>query len=243
MGLSTLPTHTYRLLDWPTKVQELADQLKLDSFAVLGASGGGPYALACAKVLPENRLRRTGVLAGMGPVEFGYAGTSWQRYVSFQINRYLPSTWLHWIINRSFVRPAKDRDPRVFEAKVIDKVIDRVLPSSEKAYFNDPQIKQDFTDDWRQAFKQGAEGYVHDSKIIFSPWGFRLSDISGEVRLWYGTEDYFTPVGMGRYLASHMPNAKLTEVPGATHGTVCEGSVCQDGEKIFSELIGTAPVQ
>src|SRR5437016_721931 len=33
-----------RLLDWPRDVEELADALQLDRFAVVGVSGGGPYA-------------------------------------------------------------------------------------------------------------------------------------------------------------------------------------------------------
>ncbi len=35
-----------RLLDWPDDVIELADHLHIDHFAVVGVSGGGPYALA-----------------------------------------------------------------------------------------------------------------------------------------------------------------------------------------------------
>ena len=34
--------------DWPADVTALADALGLDRFGVLGVSGGGPYALACA---------------------------------------------------------------------------------------------------------------------------------------------------------------------------------------------------
>lgn len=33
-------------------------------FAVLGVSGGGPYALACARQLPRGFLSAVGVLAG-----------------------------------------------------------------------------------------------------------------------------------------------------------------------------------
>jgi pimeloyl-ACP methyl ester carboxylesterase len=47
MGLSD---HQPRraLVDWPDDVIEVAAALRLDRFAVLGISGGGPYAAVCA---------------------------------------------------------------------------------------------------------------------------------------------------------------------------------------------------
>src|SRR5512141_2581166 len=36
------------LLSYTDDVLQLADALKLDRFAVMGVSGGGPYAIACA---------------------------------------------------------------------------------------------------------------------------------------------------------------------------------------------------
>src|SRR3954451_22913661 len=52
-------------------VAQLADGVGLGRFSVMGASGGGPHALACAALLPD---RITGVvcLAGLAP----YTGTS-----------------------------------------------------------------------------------------------------------------------------------------------------------------------
>ena len=41
-----------RLSDWPQDVAVLADFLGVNEFAVLGWSGGGPYALACAQLMP-----------------------------------------------------------------------------------------------------------------------------------------------------------------------------------------------
>ncbi len=36
---------------------ELADQFELERFAIVGVSGGGPYALACAARIPERISR------------------------------------------------------------------------------------------------------------------------------------------------------------------------------------------
>src|SRR5690348_3299190 len=47
-------------------VECIADFFDIDRFAVVGRSGGGPHALACAALLPQ-RVTRTAVLAGFAP--------------------------------------------------------------------------------------------------------------------------------------------------------------------------------
>lgn len=50
-----------RIVDWPNDVLELASALELETFAVLGSSGGAPYATACAVRIPD-RVRVMGLL-------------------------------------------------------------------------------------------------------------------------------------------------------------------------------------
>jgi pimeloyl-ACP methyl ester carboxylesterase len=49
------------LLGWADDVMQIADQLGLETFGVMGASGGGPHALACAYAIPD-RLAFTAVM-------------------------------------------------------------------------------------------------------------------------------------------------------------------------------------
>jgi pimeloyl-ACP methyl ester carboxylesterase len=55
-------------------VAQVADALGLDRFAVMGASGGGPHALACAALLPD-RVTGAASIAGLAP--YGAAGIDW----------------------------------------------------------------------------------------------------------------------------------------------------------------------
>lgn len=55
------------MTEYPSMILSLADHLNLPSFSVLGASGGGPFALACAATLPSHRLNSVGLLASGGP--------------------------------------------------------------------------------------------------------------------------------------------------------------------------------
>jgi pimeloyl-ACP methyl ester carboxylesterase len=64
-GLSDLK-QARKLLDWPEDAAELADNLLMDRFAVLGISRGGPYAVCCAHQ-PTDRLSGAAIVSGMGP--------------------------------------------------------------------------------------------------------------------------------------------------------------------------------
>ncbi len=55
-----------RIMDWPKDVVALADHLKINRFSVLGYSGGGVYALACALAIPEHIIK-AGVASGTAP--------------------------------------------------------------------------------------------------------------------------------------------------------------------------------
>jgi pimeloyl-ACP methyl ester carboxylesterase len=60
------------LAGWPDDVVEAADALGIDRFAVLGYSGGGPYAAACAARIPE-RLTAVAIVSGLAPLCEGAA--------------------------------------------------------------------------------------------------------------------------------------------------------------------------
>ena len=52
--------------DWPADIAGLADSLRIDRFLLLGISGGGPYALAAAALLPD-RIDAVAVVSGAPP--------------------------------------------------------------------------------------------------------------------------------------------------------------------------------
>ena len=56
------------LTDWPADAAALTDALGVDRFPVLGASGGGPYAVACGVVLAD-RVTRVALVAPAAPAD------------------------------------------------------------------------------------------------------------------------------------------------------------------------------
>src|ERR1041384_820935 len=66
-GLSDFKTRR-TIPDWASDLSELADHLGLDHFTVLGISGGGPYAAACAARIPQ-RVSTAALVCSMAPLD------------------------------------------------------------------------------------------------------------------------------------------------------------------------------
>ena len=62
------PLPERRVVDWAADVATLADTLGIRRFRVLGLSGGGPYALACAATL-RDRVVRVSLVSALGPLD------------------------------------------------------------------------------------------------------------------------------------------------------------------------------
>ncbi|MCJ1308648.1 hypothetical protein MMC25_002301 [Agyrium rufum] len=90
-GLST-PDPKRRIVDWPKDVEAFASQLSLSHYAVMGVSGGGPYALACAALLPNKTLTAVGVVAGAPLWDRGILtrGVPWYARLNYLLGNYFP---------------------------------------------------------------------------------------------------------------------------------------------------------
>ncbi len=80
-----------------------------------------------------------------------------------------------------------------------------------------PEIIKIFSEATKEAHRNGLFGDVWEWQLYVKPWGFRLSDIQENIKLWYGLYDQMVPVKMGRYLAQELPNAHLIEVKDGGH--------------------------
>ena len=89
-GLSD-PKPDRTLLDWPDDVGELADQLGIDKFHVLGWSAGGPHALACGYKL-RDRVVAGAIASGLAPPQLPapYRGLSFGCRIVALIMRKIP---------------------------------------------------------------------------------------------------------------------------------------------------------
>ena len=182
-----------KILDWPDDVIELADALRIDRFAALGYSGGGPYAAACAFRIP-GRLTMTGIVCGMGPSD----APGMKDGISWTIPG-KPSMIRRFILMLTSMGVRKNPDQFLSRSKETLSELDRQL-------LDQPELAKVFVDGLQEALRSGIGGANQDAALYAHPWGFRLQDITAEVHLWHGGQDDNVPVSVGHYVADAIPD-------------------------------------
>jgi pimeloyl-ACP methyl ester carboxylesterase len=198
------------LTDWPNDVAEAADALGFAEFSVAGASGGGPYALACAWGLPD-RVTHVAVISGVGPYQVPgiTRGMRWQNRVGFRLGSRWPA--LAGALAKSIDRGISQRPERTIDA------LARAMSPSDAEIVRRPEVREVLIADITEAFRAGSRGAAWDIVLLGRPWGFALRDIEAEVHLWQGEADTLVPPAMGRYQASQIPRSHLSLFPGEGH--------------------------
>ena len=217
MGLSTFQPGR-KMLDWPRDISQLAKHLGTLQYRVMGESGGGPYALACAVVLPKSELLGVGVAMGMAPWNMGTKGMQLGQRILLNVMSWSPRI-TRTLLDSMAGKAARDPDPQVL-TDLLTKSLKDVKPS-DRVYFEDQDRLKGVVDSMRESYRQGAKGTAEDGRLITSHWGFELEDVTFEkIKMWYGTSDENTPIWMGRKMAKILPHAKLKEYEGKSHFTI-----------------------
>lgn len=193
-------------------VRVIADKLEIDNFGVVGRSGGGPHALACAAVLSE-RVHSAAILVGLAPSDA--KGLDWYDGMT-----------------KSNVEDFEraDNDTAGVEAAITglaDQVRDdpenllrHLLPElggTDLRIVGDVAIRRLLTETYAEALREGAAGWIDDVLALRRPWGFDLSAITAPVLLWHGEQDAFSPVTHAYWLAEQIQTAVIKVEKDAAH--------------------------
>ena len=198
-----------QLLDWPDDVVQLADALAITRFAILGVSGGGPHAAACAYKIPE-RLAAVAMVSSLRPLHGPHGAESMSRLAHLGLRLGRDAPLLLWPLVWLLSNPG--RDPAKFVRQGYES-----LPASDQAILDQPDFTAMLIEDSAESARHGVRAYWWDLVLLARPWGFRLSDITMPIHLWHGEEDSIIPVHMGHYLASALPNCQAHFLPGEGH--------------------------
>jgi pimeloyl-ACP methyl ester carboxylesterase len=199
------------LLTWSEDVACLADALNIDTFGVIGVSGGAPCALSCAYTMPQ-RITSIGIVCGLGPLY--HTGLSqdmrWLVAAGFNLARQFP-----WVLK--FVPGL----PALVLAKtapgIMLEIIAMVHGGADRQVLKMPNVREKLILNIKEAFRQGTRGAIQDMQLYSRDWGFLLRDISGHVDIWHGDADDIVPVSHGQYLHQHLPDSTFTVLPGQAH--------------------------
>ena len=193
-------------------VAAIADKMGINRFAVVGRSGGGPHALACAAVMPE-RVCSTAVLVSLAPADA--VGLDWYRGMNQQnVQDYgtadadVPTLLTHLASCAKQVQ----RDP----SRLIS-LIESELSEPDKRVVGDVALRRLLFKTYAEALRQGAAGWIDDVLAFRKPWGIALSNITSRVRLWHGEDDRFSPVEHTRWLSHHIPQVQVEIQAGIGH--------------------------
>jgi pimeloyl-ACP methyl ester carboxylesterase len=200
-----------RLAGWASDVACLADHLKIPRFAVIGISGGGPHAAACARFLPD-RVTAAAIVSGVGPLADssldggGMMGVNRTLARLAAVSRYavLPVFALQDFITRRWPEPAL-------------RAALRHLPEADANVMRRDEMRVAFVEDARRAAATSASAAAQDFALFAGDWGFGLNEITVPVHVWHGDADRNVPMMHGRYQADAIPGAVLHECPGEGH--------------------------
>ncbi len=224
-GLSSVkPERTF--IDWADDVAELADALGIDRFSILGVSGGGPYAAACACKIPD-RLDAVGIICGMGPVEVAglMRDMPWMYRRGLRLAGRLPEIAAAlYPFSAFFFRNYPERMLSILSGKVA---------GPDKIALKNTELIKILSASFREAFRNSLRWPATDVVLYSLPWQFSLSDIRIKVHLWHGEMDKIVPPAMGHYLANTIPDCQATFYPDEGHFSIILNRI-QEIWRIFS---------
>ncbi len=225
-GLSDVQENrTY--LDWSNDISELADQLGIERFAVLGWSSGGPYVAAVAHEIPQ-RLTVAAIVAGEGP----YASNDYPQSIltSATFNGSGFNKMLIWSANNGpWVMRTLFRIYRIFIFRDPIGVVgsgdssDMGFDMSEKdIQFFTRDFRREYSAELVEAFRHGVEGVTRDFTIERLDWPFKLENIhTPTVLVFHGNEDTAVHPKISEYLCMRIPSCdKPTIYSGEGHSVI-----------------------
>jgi len=199
-----------KMMDWPADISALADHLNLDRFAILGYSGGGPYAAACALSIPE-RITRAGIVSGTAPFVIPGLADNINKDSRNFMDLSHQKPWLSRTILRMMGLMT-----RLMPDKVIANAL-AALPEPDQATVAFPEVQQGFLSMIQEALRSGPRGAQHDTRLMVTEWDFMPEKIQMPVWLWHGEEDKNAPIAMGRYMANAISKSQAKFYPGEGH--------------------------
>jgi pimeloyl-ACP methyl ester carboxylesterase len=212
-GVGSSTGHRYRnFAEFGRDAGAVADHLGHDRFAVVGLSGGGPYALAAAAANPE-RVAGVGVLGGVCPLVGDDAGPG-----GGLVGLSVPFQWALEPVRVPFgIALWVALQPLIPFGHGAYGLFGKAMPEGDRAVFADPEIEGMFIDDLVHGSALRFGAIAHDIALFGRHWGFELPDVEVPVRWWHGDADSLVPLAHAEAAVARIPDCELHVRGGETH--------------------------
>jgi pimeloyl-ACP methyl ester carboxylesterase len=211
-GIGSSTPHLYpNVLCFAADLETVLDGLGVGDLAVIGLSGGGPYALAAAHAMPD-RVVAAAVLGGVAPTKGPDAISG--GLVDLGV-RLAPLVALTHVPTGIFLTGAV-RLARPIASPGLD-LYARLSPAGDRALLRRPEFKAMFLDDLLNGSRKQLSAPLADVLLFTKDWGFRVGDVTVPVRWWHGDADHIIPFAHGEHMVALLPDAELHVLAGESH--------------------------
>jgi pimeloyl-ACP methyl ester carboxylesterase len=205
------PCRGRRVVDYVEDVRAVVDHARIDRFALLGYSAGGPYAMAVGARLAD-RVTAVGTISSVGR-------PSWPQALDGMapgertLHRLISLSPLLVQLYFAFAKRLAARSPERFLRE-----FEKELSDTDRELWARPEVRELVLRSAREGLHQGGAGAAEDwAAFARRPWGFDLDELHRPVHLWFGTADRIVPIAQARHLASVLPEPVVHEVVGEGH--------------------------
>ena len=191
-------------------ISAVANAYGLDRFAIIGVSGGGPFAIAAAAANLD-RVVLLALACPVGPIA--------------DIRRHIRMSRMHYLLFQVLARSALG--PRAFFRSLRYMVLrapdtayrwlTRRVRASDRELLARAEVRASLQAAVREGLRPGIEGAVQDLRLYCAPWRLPLAEIDVPAIVWQGSDDTIVPPAAAYALARTLPNCRLDVIPAAGH--------------------------
>lgn len=203
-------------------VTAILDHLGVDRAMTAGWSGGGPHALATGALLPD---RITGVLSIAGVAPYAAAGLDFLDGMGEgNIEEFGAA-----LKGESELRPLLDgmrEELKDATPEAILGELSTLLPNVDRRQVTE-ESGEEMAANFREALKNGVDGWLDDDLAFTRPWGFDLAAMRVPTFVWQGSADLMVPFAHGQWLAANVPGSTAHLLEDEGHLSVGVGAMPQ----------------
>jgi pimeloyl-ACP methyl ester carboxylesterase len=208
-GLSDAQT-AGSLLEFAGDIRALVDHLGITRFRIIGASGGGPFAMAVARSL-KDRVDRLSLVCAVAP---GDLEGGWKNVPDWapDSRRLQLLAMVYSTLGRAVLRWLPDGALALLFGRL------GRLPAVDRACLDYPAIRAHGRSVPLEGIGRSSAGLHYDLRVIFFVRsGFQLSEIDCPADVWWGEQDPSVSRGMTLAIMAGLRHAVPHLMPGDGH--------------------------